>query len=377
MSPLSIPLNLFLALGVLARQDQPPDFYRYPEPVMPNPAKPKSVKQKTAKPGASARPADRPQSRLHPRNPHQGRYDFARLLAASPALLPFVRNLPHGQTIDFADPQAVKALNQAILAADYGIQGWDIPEGYLCPPIPGRADHIHHLADLLASCHRGKVPCGEQVRVLDIGVGANAIYPIIGAHAYGWSFVGADIDQDSLDSVARIQAQNPALATALACRLQPDANQIFGNVVHADDIFDLTLCNPPFHASAQAAAAGSLRKVRNLNSQKPRDEQKANLDQASLNFGGRQNELWCDGGELQFIRRMIRDSQQVAAQVFWFSTLVSKGEHVAPIRKALTAAQAVEVRVIEMAQGQKISRLVAWTFQPLAQQQAWSRFRWE
>ena len=131
------------------------------------------------------------------------------------------------------------------------------------------------------------------------------------------------------------------------------------------------------HASAQAAAAGSLRKVRNLNSQKPRDEQKANLDQASLNFGGRQNELWCDGGELQFIRRMIRDSQQVAAQVFWFSTLVSKGEHVAPIRKALTAAQAVEVRVIEMAQGQKISRLVAWTFQPLAQQQAWSRFRWE
>ena len=73
-----------------------------------------------------------PKSPLHPRNPHQGRYDFARLLAASPALLPFVRTLPHGQTIDFADPAAVKALNQAILVADYGIQGWDIPDGYLC-----------------------------------------------------------------------------------------------------------------------------------------------------------------------------------------------------------------------------------------------------
>ena len=127
---------------------------------------------------------------------------------------------------------------------------------------------------------------------------------------------------------------------------------------------------------AQAAAAGSLRKVRNLNSQKPRNEQKANLDQAALNFGGRQNELWCEGGELQFIRRMIRDSQSVASQVFWFSTLVSKAENVAPIRKALAAAKVAEVRVIEMAQGQKISRLVAWTFQPLAQQQAWSRFRW-
>jgi 23S rRNA (adenine1618-N6)-methyltransferase len=119
-----------------------------------------------------------------------------------------------------------------------------------------------------------------------------------------------------------------------------------------------------------------LRKVRNLNSQKTRTEQRANLDQATLNFGGRQNELWCEGGELQFILRMIRDSQRFAGQVFWFSTLVSKGENVTPIRKALQAARAVEVRVIEMAQGQKTSRLVAWTFQPLAQQQAWSRFRW-
>ena len=90
---------------------------------MSNPAKPKSVKQKSAKPDASARPAGpgppgAGQSLLHPRNPHHGRYDFTRLLAASPTLLPFVRNLPHGQTIDFADAQAVKALNQAILAAD-------------------------------------------------------------------------------------------------------------------------------------------------------------------------------------------------------------------------------------------------------------------
>jgi 23S rRNA (adenine1618-N6)-methyltransferase len=313
---------------------------------------------------------------LHPRNPHQGRYDFVRLIEASPALAPFVKTLPHGQTIDFADPAAVKALNQAILTLDYGVVSWDIPEGYLCPPIPGRADYIHHLADLLAGCHRGEVPTGEQIRVLDIGVGANAIYPIIGHHAYGWSFVGADIDAGSLASVERILAANPALAAALECRQQPDVRQIFGNIIHPDDIFDLTLCNPPFHASADAAAAGSLRKVRNLNSQKPRDQQKANLDRASLNFGGRNNELWCDGGELQFIRNMIRDSRQFAAQCFWFTTLVSKKENLPPIYQALKQAKAFEVKTIDMAQGQKVSRFVAWTFQPLAQQQAWSRFRW-
>jgi 23S rRNA (adenine1618-N6)-methyltransferase len=338
---------------------------------MSKPSKPRGA-SRTTPPAASIKAS------LHPRNPHQGRYDLGRLQAASSELQPFVRTQAQSQqqTIDFADPLAVKALNRAILAADYGIQGWDIPEGYLCPPIPGRADHIHHLADLLASCHKGKVPTGDQIRVLDIGVGANAIYPIIGHHAYGWSFVGSDVDADSLAAVARIQAANPSLSQALVCRRQPDVSQIFGNIIQAGDIFDLTLCNPPFHASAQEAAAGSLRKVRNLNSQKARNEQRANLDQATLNFGGRQNELWCEGGELKFILRMIHDSQRFAGQVFWFSTLVSKVEHVAPLRKALIAAKAVEVRVIDMAQGQKTSRLVAWTFQPLAQQQAWSRFRW-
>lgn len=338
---------------------------------MSKPSKPRGASR-------SALPAAAVKASLHPRNPHQGRYDFDRLLAACPELQPFVRTQAQSQqqTIDFADPLAVKALNRAILAADYGIQGWDIPDGYLCPPIPGRADHIHHLAGLLASCHKGKVPSGEQIRVLDIGVGANAIYPIIGHHAYGWSFVGSDVDADSLASVARIQAVNPVLAQALVCRRQPDVSQIFGNIIQGGDIFDLTLCNPPFHASAEEAAAGSLRKVRNLNGQKARNEQRANLDQATLNFGGRKNELWCEGGELKFILRMIHDSQRFGGQVFWFSTLVSKVENVAPIRKALVAAKAVEVRVIDMSQGQKTSRLVAWTFQPLAQQQAWSRFRW-
>ena len=313
---------------------------------------------------------------LHPRNPHQGRYDFTLLCQASPALQRFVLSGPKGATIDFADAAAVKALNQALLAHYYAIQNWDIPDGYLCPPIPGRADYVHSLADLLASCHRGKVPTGAEITVLDVGIGANAIYPIIGHHAYGWSFIGADIDAGALQSVAAICAENPSLAAALQCRRQPDVQQIFGNIIQPGEIIDLTLCNPPFHASADDAAAGSVRKLRNLNSQKPRNQQQANLDRARLNFGGRNNELWCDGGELAFIRRMIRDSQRFAAQVFWFSTLVSKGENVAPIRKALQAAKAVDVRVIEMTQGQKISRLVAWTYQPLAQQQAWSQFRW-
>ncbi len=337
------------------------------------PAKPAATPSRR---GAAGKQPVSVKGQLHPRNLHQGRYDFTALCQASPRLQSFVISGPHGATIDFANAAAVKALNQALLAHYYAVVSWDIPDGYLCPPIPGRADYIHYLADLLASGHRGKVPMGADVTVLDIGVGANAIYPIIGHHAYGWSFIGADIDAGALASVELIRAANPALAAALECRQQPDEQQIFGNIIKPGDIIDLTLCNPPFHASARDAQSGSLRKLRNLNSQKPRNQQQANLDRVQLNFGGRNNELWCEGGELAFILRMIRDSQRYAAQVLWFSTLVSKGENVAPLRKALQAARAVEVRVVEMTQGQKISRQVAWTYQPLAQQQAWSQFRW-
>ena len=93
---------------------------------------------------------------------------------------------PYGkQTINFFNPQAVKALNKALLVTHYGIRYWDIPKNYLCPPIPGRADYIHYIADLIdpeGVNMMVKEECDDQprrqCRCLDIGVGANCIYPL-------------------------------------------------------------------------------------------------------------------------------------------------------------------------------------------------------
>jgi 23S rRNA (adenine1618-N6)-methyltransferase len=67
---------------------------------------------------------------------------------------------------------------------------------------------------------------------------------------------------------------------------------------------------------------------------------------------------------------------QVSQQVLWFSTLVSKASNLPAIQTALTKAGALHSRVVEMGQGQKQSRFVAWTFQTQAQQQAWRQARW-
>ncbi|MET1078906.1 MAG: RlmF-related methyltransferase, partial [Pseudomonas sp.] len=153
---------------------------------------------------------------LHPRNRHQGRYDFPALITGSPELAAFVILNPYGkQSIDFADPAAVRLFNRALLKQFYGIAHWDIPAGYLCPPIPGRADYLHYLADLLAAGNGGQIPRGARVRALDIGVGANCIYPLIGHCDYGWQFVGSDIDATALASASTIVGANAKLAGAI------------------------------------------------------------------------------------------------------------------------------------------------------------------
>jgi 23S rRNA (adenine1618-N6)-methyltransferase len=301
---------------------------------------------------------------LHPRNQHRFRYDFEQLISVCAELKNFVFINEHTvETIDFSNPDAVKILNKALLVSHYDIQNWDIPANYLCPPIPGRADYIHYIADLLADSNNGTIPEGEAVAGLDIGIGANCIYPIIGNSAYGWSFVGTDIDEKALQNCKKIIGNNPKLIDFISLQLQAEPRFIFKNIILPEDKFAFTICNPPFHNSAEEAAKSALRKVNTLTNTKNA--------KAVLNFGGHNAELWCTGGEIGFITQMIYESAKYPMQCFWFTTLVSKKENLKNIYKILSKVGAVEIKTIDMAQGQKISRIVAWTFLSETQQKNW------
>ena len=330
-----------------------PDLFPVRPPSMIRPPAPPAMPPATRPPVAA-------RAGLHPRNRHQGRYDFARLTGQCPALSAFVITTAGGGAgIDFSDPFAVRALNRALLLVDYGITHWDIPDGYLCPPIPGRADYVHGLADLLAADHDGVVPRGPAIRALDIGVGANCIYPLLGHGDYGWRFVGSDIDATAL-AAANTIVQGNGLMAAIELRHQPARGAIFAGLLRGDETFDLSLCNPPFHASAEDAAHGSRRKWRNLGADGATPD--AARTAPALNFGGQATELWCTGGEASFLRRMIRESTAIAGRVSWFSSLVSRADTLADVRRQLKKAGVLDMREVAMAQGSKQSRFVAWTF---------------
>ncbi|MCL4114200.1 UNVERIFIED_CONTAM: hypothetical protein GTU68_031845 [Idotea baltica] len=308
-------------------------------------------------------------SRLHVRNKHRERYDLVKLSEACPELKEHVKPNKYGDdSIDFSSPLAVKLLNKALLVSHYNIEFWEIPEGYLCPPIPGRADYVHHAADLIGASNFGTIPRNSSIKCLDIGVGANCIYPIVGVEEYNWSFVGSEIDPVAIDSAKEIVGKNPGLAEHIEIRHQKDSNNILKGIIQFDEVFDLVICNPPFHATLQEAQKGNLRKLGNLNKKK--------VAETNLNFGGQVNELVTEGGERQFIKNYIRQSKRYGNSCFWFSTLVSKESNVKVINAQLKQSHATSVIVKPMGQGNKSSRMIGWTFLEPSQQKEWRETRW-
>ena len=284
---------------------------------------------------------------LHPRNKNREQYDFKKLLKQVPNLKKYIRANRNGEdTIQFSDPSAVKLLNKALLISYYGINNWDFPDKNLCPPIPSRADYIHYISDLLKQ--------KKDVTCLDIGVGANCIYPIIGVSEYKWDFIASDVNTDSISCAKKIINANPSLKGKVKFRLQKDENNIFNGIIKPKDKFDVSICNPPFHASKKEALEGSMRKARNLNGKKSK--------KIKGNFSGMSNEIITEGGEKQFINNMINESIKYADNCLWFTTLVSNEKNLNRIYSSLEKIKASEVKTINMCTANKISRIIAWTF---------------
>lgn len=305
---------------------------------------------------------------LHSQNPHQGHYNFSTLQAIHPPLKSFVHPSAYDHwTIDFGDPAAVLALNTALLKQHYQVENWSIPEGYLCPPIPGRADYIHHLADLLAGTNKGKVPYGSKVTCLDIGTGANIVYPIVGVQTFGWSFWASDIDEQALAFAKKNQEENAFLKNKLKLLKQSNKGHFFRGIISEPDYIDLTICNPPFYESAEESRRANSRKQRNLKQQ---------VNPKRRNFGGQAHELWYPGGERAFITQMIQESTAFAQNVYWFTTLVAREDHLPKLEKELKQTPVTEVRIIPMGRGNKRSRILAWTFLSPGQQKNWANYRW-
>jgi 23S rRNA (adenine1618-N6)-methyltransferase len=318
----------------------------------------------------SADISNKEKTTLHVRNRNREQYDLDALIIAIPALSEYIQPNRFGEeSVDFSNPIAVKLLNKALLHHYYGIKNWDFPDENLCPPIPGRAEYLHLMADLLSENNSNKIPKGDQITCLDIGVGASCIYPIIGVTEYGWKFIGSDIDSKSLESAKQIADANPSLQEKIKFRLQKSRTNIFNGIVDTTEKIDIAICNPPFHASTKDAQRGSQRKVSNLTG--------IDTKNPILNFAGISNELITEGGEYNFVTTMIYESKKFSKNFYWFSTLVSKESNLKGIYNSLDKFEALQVKTIPIETGNKYGRIIAWSFLTNEEQKEWRDSRWK
>jgi len=280
---------------------------------------------------------------IHNNNIHNNNYNFDALINTYTLLKDFVFiNKFNTKTIDFSNPKAVKVLNTALIKNHYNINYWKFSDENLCPPIPSRVDYIHHLNDLIEP--------SKNIKVLDIGTGASLIYPLLGNAIYNWKFIATDIDIKSIENAQEIISKNK-LEKNINLRLQSNKKNILNGIILADDYFNVSMCNPPFYKSEEEALKATSRKLKNLN-----------ITTKERNFSGNANELLYNGGEKAFLHNYIFQSKQYKEQCEWFTSLVSKKELLKDLKRSLKKLNAKDIKVINMEQGNKISRILAWRF---------------
>lgn len=297
--------------------------------------------------------------RMHPRNAFRdANPDFGALAARQPALKPHLIPCGKGRfRLDFTSYDATVALNRALLADSYGIRSWNLPQGHLCPAVANRANYLHWIEDLLRlSRPEGCPQRGAAVRGLDVGVGANCVYPLIAASLNGWSFVGADITDSAIDAARANVVENPSVAGLIEirdCRQSPREDHREGEgedevdngggvllpAIRADEQFAFCMCNPPFFETMAEA------------------EQNPSTD-----FGGTEAEMCCEGGEDAFTRRIYADSLRLRERVHWYTTMCGKKDTMKRLRRLLEVRRVPAVRTATFHQGRTTRWGVAWSF---------------
>lgn len=290
---------------------------------------------------------------MHSKNPYAARYDLTRLAKAHSELQQHIVLNPKGeQTIDFSDALAVLALNKAMLIADFGLTDYTLPKGYLIPPVPGRLEYLLHVHDFLIA--QFGVNETSQLHGFDLGAGANGIYCILGAQHFNFKMTGAESDAQAITIAKANLKHTKDLDKKIDYRHQENKSALLNGIIKPGETFDFMVCNPPFYSSKEEATRESLKKQQNLG-------YTTHAKDLALNFAGQANELWCNGGEALFIKRLIKESAQFKTQVRLFSSLVAKSQNLPKLKKQLQKTNAnFEVNTMQL--GNKKSRILCWWF---------------
>ncbi|XP_031208895.1 RNA N6-adenosine-methyltransferase METTL16 [Mastomys coucha] len=283
---------------------------------------------------------------MHARNRYKDKPpDFAYLASKYPDFKQHIQiNLNGRVSLNFKDPEAVRALTCTLLREDFGLS-IDIPLERLIPTVPLRLNYIHWVEDLIG--HQDSDQTTLR-RGIDIGTGASCIYPLLGATLNGWYFLATEVD-DMCFNYAKKNVEQNNLSDLIKVVKVPQKTLLMDALKEESEIvYDFCMCNPPFFAN-QLEAKG----VNSRNSRRP--------PPSSVNTGGI-TEIMAEGGELEFVKRIIHDSLQLKKRLRWYSCMLGKKCSLAPLKEELRVQGVPKVTFTEFCQGRTMRWALAWSF---------------
>ncbi|CAB3220738.1 unnamed protein product [Arctia plantaginis] len=276
---------------------------------------------------------------MHPRNTYKIRPDFGRLAKLDPEFSAISKTDVTGKvTIDFKDANSLRILTKCLLKTDFNLNV-EIPEDRLVPTLPLRLNYILWLEDLLTSIQRS-----SDIKGLDIGTGACAIYPLLAAVKNKWSMVGTEMDTESLLK-AKENVQRNGLTELIALKENTSKSIIAHVFTEEKLVFDFCMCNPPFYSNVQ-----ELCESRSPARLPPKN-----------GFTGSPQELITEGGELEFCRKLIRESKKYKDNIIIFTTMVGHKYNLIVLVQDLKTENIRHTHT-EFCQGRVTRWGLAWTY---------------
>ena len=224
--------------------------------------------------------------------------DFLILIKEFPELKKYI--IKHNDnkeefSFDWSNNDLSLLMTKSILKYYFNIQYYDIPKGFLIPPIPSRLNYLNLIHSLIKDIKE------ENIIGIDIGTGANIIYPILGNSVYNWKFICTEINNESYNN-ARIILQKNNLEEDINLIKQDNKNNIFLGILNRENKYSFSMCNPPYYDYEQEI------KIED----KKRDSE--------FNF----DEVYYKEGELGFFQRYLEESICYKKNIFLYTILIGK-----------------------------------------------------
>lgn len=217
-----------------------------------------------------------------------------------------------------------------------------LPKNRLCPTIPLRLNYILFIEDMLLHCG-----ISDNVKGIDIGAGATAIYCLLAARMNKyWKMYGLEVDQENIqwarDNLSRNQLDDQVTIVD-----QNGSDKIFEKLFEKDQCQKtFCLCNPPFFSSKSEMLEGE-----NRTGKRP----KLQLEKPS-------HETITEGGELSFVTKILDESFELKDKIQIYSTMLGCKKNFDIFLSSLKERKIENYTTTTFTQG-KVSRwAVAWSF---------------